>query len=734
MSEKTTLRRLKIFSGLVTIVFAVIIWRFGEMQLLETRKFKTLSEQNRIRLITLKATRGLIKDCKGRVLVKNKTYFVVSINDMGSIEKTLAAVEKVNKDILKLPNAEINKIRGMIIDPYRRKFEPIKLMENVPHSIVAKLQERKLEFDGIVVAVEPIREYVYINGSPTAPHLLGYTNKISYNQWEKNKEKFLKLDYSPNDRIGQTGLEKYYEKYLRGKDGARQIEVDANFIPVRELGKSEPIGGSTLTLSLDAKLQNAAEKALDNAMLKVKRKYPKAKAGALVLLDVRTGAILAMASRPGFDPNLFSRKITQAEVDAMYRVKDFPSAINRAMYDYAPGSTFKMVTAIAGLETGKISPNEGVYDSGGITVGDKTFTCWHKYGHGLVNLEKALEVSCNTYFYKQGQKIGIRNINQYAKELGLGEETGIDLPDEKKGIRPSPYKKLELKGALYDALLKDKIKEIDKKYRILINKAPLWQKEELFSEKEAKITALRNRYKNIKRYESSWQRYDTINTTIGQGFNSYSPLQLANYAAAIGTKGLRYQPFLVEKVQDINGKVIYRHKKQLFQRAKISQKTFNIIKQSMYKVTHGYRGTASTFRYFPIKIGGKTGTAENPPRDNNALFVGFAPYDQPQVAFAALIEQGGHGGESAAPAVKEILTKYFNLKPIKVTKKSITSIKKQQGKTGNKDEKAIKGEKELEQRNKNNPAEGQSIIKDKEIKLDNKLREIIKKEAITPTE
>lgn len=651
------------FTFLVFLVFISIVYRFWNIQIRQTEKFKTLSEQNRIRLITLKAPRGEILDSKGRVMVKNRTVFVVSVNDMGSDDKTIEAAKKID-EFLKLPAEDFKKIIKTIETPGRRRFEPVRMMEDVPKELVARIEENRQDLDGVMVGLEPIRQYVYFDKSPIAPHILGYTGIIDENQWNSNKDKYLELNYLPTDRIGKTGLEKQYELYLRGQDGARQMEVDSEFRPVRPLETVQPVAGNNLSLTIDADLQHTAEKALSSAMSKVRKKYPNAKAGALVAIDVRTGAVLAMASRPGFDPNMFSRKITQKEADTMFTVKDFPASINRALYGYAPGSTYKMVTAIAGLESGKISPSTTIYDRGYFRVGNRPFSCWLKSGHGNVNLSKALEVSCNTYFYDTGNQIGINTIAKYANELGLGNYTNIDLPDEKKGIRPTPERKREIKESYYNAVIPQILNSIESSYNKKIAKAKSKkEKERLEKEKKQKINSKKAELEWSKNYEMDWHQYETVISAIGQGDNNYSPLQLANYAAAIATKGVRYEPFIVDHITSMDGKEIFKHKTVKFPKANISTRTFDLIRDGMYQVTHGSKGTAaSVFRNFPIPVAGKTGTAQQNKKENNALFVGFAPYDKPQIAFACIIEQGGHGGETAAPAVRKVLAKYFNVK------------------------------------------------------------------------
>ncbi|KNZ69564.1 penicillin-binding protein 2 [Thermincola ferriacetica] len=664
MPTKVVKVKLKIFLALVAVIFIILISRLGYLQLIQTEQFKTMSEQNRIKFVSIPAPRGEIRTRDGKVLVKDRPVYSVSIVYLG-----LKNQEEVVKKLAAILGMDPKEINAAINDANVRKFEPIKIKKDVPLDIVTKIEERRQELPGVEINVEPMRQYVYGN---FAPHILGYIQEIKKEQLEAKKNE----GYNLGDRYGQAGLENTYESVLRGVDGDRQVEVDRNQHPVRELDIRPPVAGNNLILNIDFNVQKAAEEALDRVLYRLQtkgtdKKYPNARAGAVVLLDVRTGKVLAMASKPGFDPNIFNGKITKAQSEALFSPNNpFPAFNNRAMMPYAPGSTFKMVTATAVLETKKARPSDTIYDSGSVFLYGRSYKCWRPSGHGRVDLVKAIQVSCNVYFYQMGLRAKVENIAKYALQYGLGQKTGIDLPGEKTGRVPTPEWKRQLNEGPLKAKYEKKYKAIEEKYdKLIANAQSERERKSLERKKESELRQKRAQYKIDKYWLVDWREFETVIMAIGQGDNLYTPLQMANYIATIANGGIRYKPYIVDKITDYQGRVVKQNKPEVMQKVDVSPQTLAVIRRGMAAVTEPGGTAASVFAGFPIKVAGKTGTAQTGKdpktgleRDNHGWFVGFAPYDNPQVAVAAIVEYGGHGGSSAGYVARDVLAAYFKVK------------------------------------------------------------------------
>ncbi|MDD4168821.1 MAG: penicillin-binding protein 2 [Desulfotomaculaceae bacterium] len=640
-------KRMHIYLYIVVILFLILVSRLAYMQLLQNDKFSTLARENRMRLITITAPRGEVFDRNGIKLVGNQPVYTVSLVNLG--RKDMGGVVQRLAGILGTDAQEIQQK----IDQQERLYEPVKLATRVSEEIVIKIEEQRLELPGVEIDIEPLREYP--NGNMLA-HVMGYVREINPEQLAENKDN----GYKSGDRFGQSGLEYTYEQYLRGRDGGRQVEVDSKARPVRDLGVLGPVPGNNLMLTIDHKVQKAAEEALARSSQEALRQgYGEARAGAAVAIDVRSGAVLAMASYPGFDPVKLSGVLSQKEYNEVFNSPWNPM-LNRALLSYAPGSTFKMIVAMAGLETATITPQTIISDPGYFIWDNHRYNDWKLSGHGQVDMVKAIKVSCNTYFYQLGLKVGIDNIAKIAREFGLGEKTGIELPGEYSGVVPGPPSKFQLRKPYLSSEGLRKVEEIEQRYEDLMNKATGEEEKKQLLDKKAKDLLAVN-------WELAWHDYDTIITSIGQGDSSYTILGMANYVAAIANGGILYKPYLVQKVIDPSGNVIEENQPVVVRHTSVSPETLAVVREGMREVVLPPNGTAhGFFTGFP-PVAAKTGTGEVFGHDNHAQFVAFAPYAQPEIAVAVVMEFAGHGGAMAGPVAESMLAAYFGLTDLSTT-------------------------------------------------------------------
>lgn len=649
--------------ALVTVIFLILISRLALLQIVQTQEFKTMSEQNRIRLVPIPAKRGEILDRNGKVLVQDRPVYSVSVFNLEMTEQDLQKVADKLASMLGMKSADI--IAAMN-DKLVKKYEPIKIAKDVPLDVVAKIKENQAELPGVEVNVEPMRDYVF---KDFMPHIFGYVREITPDQLEKHKDE----GYSLGDRFGQAGLENQYQSYLQGKDGDSMVEVDKSQHPVRSpVDIRQPIPGNNLVLNIDAKVQKAAEESLDRTMAMLQKgNYPNAKAGAVVLIDVKTGKVLAMSSKPGFDPNIFNGKMTSAQSEALFGSKTknpFPAFNNRAMMGYAPGSTFKMVVASAVLEAKKATINDTYFDSGSVYLYGRSYKCWVARGHGTVNLIKAIKLSCNVYFYQMGLRAGVNNLFKYAREYGLGQKTGIDLPNESAGTVPSPEWKRELNedylNNKYDKIYKAIEAESNQKLK---NASTEKERKSIIRLMNQRLKEKKAQYKTDYYWDVAWREYETINMSIGQGYNLYTPLQMANYVATIANGGTRFQPYLVDRIVDYKGNVVKQFNKNAVSHVTVSPATLATVRRGMRAVVEPGGTAYSIFSNFPVPIAGKTGSAQTGKdkygndKPTHGWFVAFAPYDNPQVAVASVVEYAGHGGSSAGLVCRDVLAAYFNI-------------------------------------------------------------------------
>lgn len=631
---------MRVFLIIVSVIFSVLILRLAFIQILLNDKYSTLATENRIRLISITAPRGEVYDRNGVKLVGNQPVYTVSLINLGR-EDTGGVVEKL-AGILGMETQEIQQK----IDQQKRLYEPVRIATMISPDVVTRIEEQRMDLPGVAIDIEPLREYP--NGKLLA-HVMGYVRQINEEQLAANKEKGYKL----GDSYGQTGLENTFEEYLRGQDGGRQVEVDSMARPVRDLGIREPVPGNNLVLSIDYNVQKAAEESLVRASQQaVKEGFGEARAGAAVALDVHSGQVLAMASYPTYDPVKLSGVLSQNDYNNLFNSPLKPM-LNRALLTYAPGSVYKMIVAMAALEAGNVNVQDAISDPGYFFLG-RTFYDWQAGGHGRVDLIRAIKISCDTYFYQLGFRIGIDDIARMANQFGLGKKTGIELPGEEEGVIANPETKIEQRLDYLDAESLAKVKEVEQRYNDLLNKTTDEnQRKILLSKKSDELRAIE--------WELDWHDYDTIISSIGQGDNRFTILEIANYIAAIANGGTLYKPYIVQKVVDFNGKVLKENEPVILGHVNVSPKTLAIVRQGMHEVTLPPDGTAYGFFVGFPQLAAKTGTAEVYGHNPHALFVAFSPYENPDIAIAAILEFAGHGGTIAGPVVEDMLAAHIGL-------------------------------------------------------------------------
>lgn len=514
-------------------------------------------------------------------------------------------------------------VRYQILQDGYSTTKSIVISNNISRKSALEFNERSENFPGVSVVVEPIRQYTSGN---LASHVVGTIGKISE----------VKDGYNANDYIGKTGIEYLFEKYLKGQDGTKQIDMSVDGTNTEEYVTQDAVEGSDVVLTIDANLQKVTEQALSNNIQKINsggfgKKYA-TNSGAAIVMNVKTGEVLSMASYPDFNPQDFVGGISSENWEK-YNTEDTPQVNKTMQTAYAPGSIFKMVTAIAGLESGAITTKETINDTG-VYPKYTNPKCWiytdyHK-GHGRLNVSGAIQHSCNYFFYETADRMGIDTLAKYAKYFGLGTKTGIELPNETSGTLASKETKQNL-------------------------------------------------------YNEQWYAGETLSAAIGQSYNSFSLVQIAKYISMLANGGNKIQPTIVEKIINSDGTEVSREEIQNYIKEKagiadenqedisISQDNLRAILEGMESVTDDQGGTAySIFKNFAISVGGKTGSAETSTGKVNAWFVGFAPYDDPQIAVVVLVENGGHGYYTAE-AVKEIIEQYFGMN-IEQVQENVTSI------------------------------------------------------------
>ena len=672
--------RYNILTALTYLVGIVLIIQLFNLQIVHGAEYREESNTRLTRESTLEAARGQILDRTGTALVKNSTKFSLELyktkidnsklnesilNIVNLLEKyqvnyvdtfpvkinpyeftisgenlekwkknysldaEATAEEAFNKfkEKYSIENTDISEVRKIMAIRYAittvgySSTKALQIAEDIPREAVAELSENSDKFPGINIVTKPVRQYT---SGTLAAHILGYASKISSEEYEKKKNQ-----YNQNDIIGKSGIEYVFEDYLKGKNGTKQIDMAVDGTITSEYTSKEAVAGSDIVLTIDSKLQKITEEALESNIKKIASggfgKVYDAKAGSCVVMNVKTGEVLAMASYPTYDPSDFVGGISNENWNK-YNQNSAKPLMNKAVQNsYPPGSVFKMVTAIAGLQSGAITRNEMINDTGVYKKYNLSWPCWYytdfHRGHGRLNVSGAIEKSCNYFFYETGDRMGIETLAKYAKYFGLGVKTGIQLPSETSGAMATP--------------------------------------------EYAKTVGV------------TWTKGQTINASIGQGLDSFSPLQMAKYVSMLANGGKNIDVSIVKDVvksdgtatstEEINNYVNQKLGLQDEQQEDlpIDKQNLNAILQGMKSVTSDTTGTAYVrFKDFGIEVGGKTGSAEAPSQNGkqivHAWFAGFAPYDDPEIAVVVMVENGGHGNYTAE-VVRDVMGEYFGM-------------------------------------------------------------------------
>lgn len=671
--------RYNILTVLIYVLGIILIARLFNLQIVHGAEYREESNTRLTRESVLEASRGAILDKTGATLVDSKIQFSLEMY------KSKVDTATLNQSILNMINV-LEKYETSYVDSFPIKIEPfeftiseqellswkksnklseditaeqafykfkskygidtnniqdarkimairyeanqkgysstkaIRIADNISREAVAEFSESSDKFVGINIVVEPVRQYT--SGS-LASHILGYAGKINSQEYEQRKS-----TYGSNDIIGKTGIEYVFEEYLKGKNGTKQIDMAVDGTTTAEYVSKEATAGSDVVLTIDANLQKVTEDALASNIQKIASggfgKAYNAKAGACVVMNVNSGEVLAMASYPNYDPSDFVGGIS-TEAWNNYTNNTAKPLVDKAIQNsYSPGSTYKMVTAIAGLESGAINLNTkindtGVYKKYGISMNCWYYTDYHR-GHGYLNVSEAIEKSCNYFFYETGDRMGIDKLAEFAKYFGLGTKTGIELQGETAGV---------------------------------------------LADRETK--------KQKHPDDQNWNPGNTLNASIGQGDNEFSPLQMARYISMLANGGHKIDVSIVKTIRNSDGSEASKEEINKFVNKKLgleednqeekqlNQSYLNAVLQGMKSVTSDTGGTAYVrFKDFNISVGGKTGSAEAPNNQVHAWFVGFAPFENPEIAIVVMVENGGHGNYTAE-VVRDIMGEYFGM-------------------------------------------------------------------------
>ncbi|MGE5380319.1 MAG: penicillin-binding protein 2 [Methylocystaceae bacterium] len=666
-------KNLRAFWWVALGFYFLLLGRLAIVQFIQQDKYETLSKENRMRLVSIKAPRGEILDRNGKILAQNKLVYTVYISPTGVKNQDKSIDHLVSILGGRYPEVTRDYILSLVEKQKYKLFEPIALVRDIDWQTVTKIQESANELPGVTIGIEPLRYYANLD---LAGHIMGYVHPIY------SKEELAKYDenaYSIGDLVGKDGIEKVYEKWLKGKDGARRVEVDAYARPIRELVTLQPKAGNNVKLTIDADLQTVLQQSTANVLSNLPN--PKAKVASAVVINVKTGAILALTSFPELNPNDFTKSMNaqtaryyfpdtkDEQGNSVYDPREPGAATNRALQaTYPPGSTFKPIVGMAAMESGRMTPTADYVNCTGRYWLPPYIACTGV--HGNVNLNRAMAVSCNVYFQEMGRRAGKDELIKVASQFGLGSKTGVDLPFEKSGLLPTPQWKKDINGVIIDRRYENRRDEVNRKYELLLSNAQdEKQKAELNKEKQKELRKLKAWYEIDYNFNTKWQPFDTYNMSIGQGNNSYTPIQLANYVAAIANNGVRMKPYVVDSIISPEGKVLKQNQPQEVEHSTVPPEVISSVKRAMLEV--GENGTAAfLFANFPqnIQVAAKTGTAQTgrkgdiKDKDFHGVFIAFAPYDNPEIAFAGVVEYGLHGGSSAGLICKDVFEHYFKVK------------------------------------------------------------------------
>ena len=673
MSKKPNTKfRFNFITTIIYVVGIILLLQLFNLQIVHGSEYREQSNTRLTRESTIEADRGSILDKSGNTIVGNtmgfsvdlyktkiddKTLnqtilnvinvleqngdsyiddFIIDVNPYAfnvseekvanfkkdnDIDENATAEECFNimKEEYEIENTDVLEARKIMAIRYAIQQEgysstrPLQISNNIKRESALIFNEKAAEFPGINVVVEPVRNY---EQGTTASHIVGYTGKITSKELETRKD-----TYDQDDIIGKNGIESMFEEYLKGEDGIKQLDMSVDGTVQEEYTTKEAVKGSDVVLTIDLNLQKVTEEALANTINKINsggysQQYD-TNSGAAVVMEVKTGKILAMASYPTYNPQDFVGTISTEKWNEYNNNPDLPLMNKTIQSAYAPGSIFKMVTAIAGLESGVVNTTERVNDTGTFYRYNSSWHCWQRGGHGWLNITGAIEKSCNYFFYTIGTRMDIDTLAKYTRYFGLGVKTGVELPSEVAGSVAS------------------------------------------------RETAEKNNH--------SWQPGDMMSAVIGQSYNAFTPLQMAKYISMVANGGNKITPTIVESVIKADGTEI--PKDEVEQKIKeklgitddgtedltISQTSIDVVKEGMRSVTSDESGTAySVFRNFDIEVGGKTGSAEARNNEVHAWFVGYAPFDNPEIAIVVMVENRGHGNYTAE-VVRDIMKEYFGM-------------------------------------------------------------------------
>jgi penicillin-binding protein 2 len=594
LSKEIYASRLRIVTFIILATFATLVLRLWYVQIVNGPAYRAQSENNRIRLNDVPPFRGMMFDRNGELIVDNRPSF-----DLFVVPEEVHDPERLSSSFEELIGLAANTVEEKLDDEGRKApFRPLLVKKNLSREELAIIETNLFNLPGTMIQVKPQRHYIY---SEFASHVIGYLGEINENQLNSGKYP----DSKPGDLIGKYGVERKWQNDLNGLRGEEQVEVDAVGRRLKVISRQPPAAGYNIGLTIDRNLQFVAEEQLKN------------KKGAIVAMHPGTGEILAMASSPSFDPNMFLQGIDKSQWSNLMSSKDHPLQNRAIAGQYPPGSTFKIVMALAGLEEGVINPEEEIFCNGSFTVGNHTYHCWRKQGHGQVNLHRALVESCDVYFYNVGKRLGVDRIAQYAKMCGLGSATDFELGFEKDGLIPTSEWKLQ-------------------------------------------------------RFGIPWQPGETISTAIGQGYVLVTPLQMARLISALFNGGYLYQPSVIKWVGKENKK-FYRFVPKVLGHLHAKEQNMALIRDALIGVVNEPHGTGSSARLKNFTVAGKTGTAQvlelgkekavskeaAAEFEDHAWFLGIAPVENPTLAVAILVENGGHGGSAAAPIAKRMFETYL---------------------------------------------------------------------------
>jgi penicillin-binding protein 2 len=594
--------RIGIAAIAVSVAFALLAARFVYLQVFQYDFYHTKAEDNRISVVPIAPNRGLILDRNGVVLARNYSAYTLEIMP-GKVADPERTVNEL-ADVIEIQAKDRTRFRKLMQE--LRNAESIPIRTRLSDEEVARFAAQRYRFPGVEIKARLFRQYPK---GELASHVIGYIGRINQAEKEKLDEEGLAANYRGTDFIGKTGIEASYQQELHGTAGVEQVEIDAAGRGIRTLSRTSPQSGNNLTLTLDIKLQEVAEAAFGD------------RRGALVAIDPTTGGVLALVSKPGFDPNLFVDGIDAASWEALNASPDRPLN-NRALTgQYPPGSTFKPFMALAALELGKRSASYTINDPGFFSLPGVShrWRDWKAGGHGAVDMHRSIVISCDTYYYGLGNELGIDNIHGFISRFGFGAKTGIDIDGEKSGLLPSQD----------------------------------WK---------------------MKRYRQKWFAGDTISVAIGQGYNLATPVQLAYATAILAANGAGYRPHLVARVENARSGEMRSLESSPERGASFNPAHVALVKSAMVDVTRPGGTAARAGAGAPYTFAGKTGTAQvvamrqgekydekrvaERHRDH-ALFIAFAPAESPKIALAVLVENGGHGSSVAAPLARAVLDYYL---------------------------------------------------------------------------